>query len=543
MKENKVKQHGAVRTVALGTLVLSISGILVKTVGLLFKIPLTNMIGESGMGYFGSAYMIYSFFYVISTAGLPVALSILVSSARARGDLPYCRRIMEVAMRLFSVIGLVLSFLMFFGAGAFASAISNPGAAESIAYLSPTVFFVCVISAYRGYFQGFEYMLPTAVSQITEALGKLFFGLLLAGYAMKSGKSVETVAAYATLGISLSEALSMLSLMACRISFRDDRLKSGECPDSTSSKWLIKRLLKTAFPITASSAVMSLSGLLDLAVVMRRLQYIGYTPELSNALYGSYTALAVPLFNLPSVLITPLACSVVPYIAKAVASGDPGAARESVRKALKYAVLISVPCSLGLYVMAEPILTLIFGANAASGASLYLSLLSIAIPFVALTSVTVSVIQASGHMSVPIVSMTAGALFKLVFAWTLIGVFGMAGAPVSTVICYSVISLIDLCYMEHKMDMSVGLLHLVIMPITAAFISVSAAHILFIALENRLGSAACLISVVLAAVIYFAAVLISGYVDIEELEHLPVIGGLFVKIRRKMKKRKSSNEA
>ena len=111
MKEKKAKEHGAVRTVALGTLVLSISGILVKAVGLLFKIPLTNMIGESGMGYFGSAYMIYSFFYVISTAGLPVALSILVSSARARGDLPYCRRIMEVAMRLFSAIGLALSLL------------------------------------------------------------------------------------------------------------------------------------------------------------------------------------------------------------------------------------------------------------------------------------------------------------------------------------------------------------------------------------------------------------------------------------------------
>ena len=542
MKEKKAKKHDTARTVALGTLVLSISGILVKAVGLLFKIPLTNMIGESGMGYFGSAYMIYSFFYVISTAGLPVALSILVSSARARGDLPYCRRIMDVAMRLFSAIGLALSLLMFFGAKNFAAAISNPGAAQSIAFLSPTVFFVCVISAYRGYFQGFEYMLPTAVSQITEALGKLFFGLMLAGYAMKNGKGVETVAAYATLGISISEALSMLSLMICKISFREDRVKTGECADSTSAKWLIKRLVKTAFPITASSAVMSLSGLLDLAVVMRRLQHIGYTPELSNALYGSYTALAVPLFNLPSVLITPLACSVVPYIARAVASGDRGAAGESVRKALKYAVLISLPCSLGLYVMAEPVLSLIFGESAASGASLHLSLLSIAIPFVALTSVTVSVIQASGHTSVPIVSMTVGALFKLVSAWVLIGLSGMAGAPISTVICYSVISLIDLSYMENKMNMNVGLLRLTMMPLISAFISASAAHILFVTFESRFGSAACLFAVAAAAVIYFAAVLVCGYVDIGELEHLPVVGKLFVKIRRKMKKRKSTNE-
>ena len=508
------------RTVASGVILLSLSGILVKVVGMLFKIPLTNMIGESGMGYFSSAYMIYSFFYVISTAGLPLAISILVSGARADNDIALCKRIMRVSLLLFTAVGGMLCLMMFFGAGLLSGLISNSGAAYSVAAISPTVFFVSVISVYRGYFQGFQYMFPTALSQMIEAAGKLAFGLAFARAALSAGADAQTVAAFAVLGISAATGLSMLSLIILKRLFKDDRSCAGV--SRVGSMKLVGKLIKLALPISASSAVMSLSGMLDLAIVMRRLQSSGYTEELSNALYGNYSSLAVPLFNLPSVLITPIACSTVPYIAKALASRDGTTVRVSSEKAIKYALLIALPSSLGLFVFSEPVLKLIFNDSLASSAAMSLSLLSTSVVFVALSNVTVSILQACGITVAPVITMGIGALVKLVSAWFLIGEFGLNGTPLSTLACYVTITALDLILLDLLSGIRIKLLKLASLPLFGALIAVGGAYALYLPFFAKLGSAGCLAAIATAVAVYFSFMLITGYVSREELSALPV---------------------
>jgi stage V sporulation protein B len=151
--------------------VLTLSTLVVKLIGLLYKIPMMRYLGEEGMGYFNSAYEIYTFFYILATAGLPVAVSILVAERAEKGSLLGVKRIFSVSLALFVVLGLAGTAVLYFGAEKFSELIENSGALLSIAAIAPMVLFVCVSSAVRGYFQGHQNMLPTAISQIIEAAG------------------------------------------------------------------------------------------------------------------------------------------------------------------------------------------------------------------------------------------------------------------------------------------------------------------------------------------------------------------------------------
>ena len=525
------------RSLILGVMALSAAGVLVKVAGLLFRVPLTKMIGSSGMGYFNSAYTIWSFFYLISTAGLPVALSILVSKARATNDIQKCRKLLTVALRIFSALGFALSLIMLLFAGTLSKLISNPGAKYSIAAIAPSVLLTCVISAYRGYFQGFQNMVPTALSQLAEALGKLGFGLLFAHAALVSGADAGKAAAAAISGVTLSSALALLLLIICKALFKED--KGGEKCVCVSSKRLAGRLIKISLPISASFAVTSLSGLLDLAIVMRRLQSVGYTAGLSNAIYGGYTAMSVPLFNLPSVLITPIACSAVPFIAKAAASGDLDGVKKSADGCFKYAMIISAPAGIGLSVFSERILSLMFGKTAAAGEAGMLALLSLSLPFAAITNVTAAIMQACGRTKLPIISMSAGSAAKLISAWLLIGRYGMSGTPLSTLICYLTITALNLLLLRSVLKIKTDLFKTGLPALILAGLSVAAALILLNMMTGIPESAGTLAAVAFAAVIYLVLLLGTRVISPAELEGFPVIGKIIKERQKDVKRRKS----
>ena len=209
------------KTLMSGVLLLSLSTVLVKVIGLVYKIPMLSYLGSEGMGYFNSAYEIYALFCVIATAGLPVALSVLISAALARGERCTVRRIWRASMAAFLLIGLAGTGVMAGFSGAFCRMIRSESAHACILAISPTVFFVCVSSALRGYFQGYQRMLPTAVSQLLEAVGKLVFGLLLARWALDRGWDTPQVAAAAGVGLTLGTLLSVLYFVAYRVKRRN----------------------------------------------------------------------------------------------------------------------------------------------------------------------------------------------------------------------------------------------------------------------------------------------------------------------------------
>ncbi|MBQ2735350.1 MAG: oligosaccharide flippase family protein, partial [Clostridia bacterium] len=308
-----------------GVLLLSVSTVLVKIVGLIYKIPMLTYLGSEGMGYFNSAYEIYALFCVISTAGLPLALSVLISDALARGEASAAQRIYRASMRIFVLVGVLGSGVMLLFAQSFCQMIQSERAYACILSIAPTVFLVCVSSALRGYFQGYQRMLPTAISQLLESVGKLVFGLLLARYALHRGYDTSTVAAFAGIGLTLGTALSFLYLVLEKLRFQRTMGKVREQKQASFAEkyrdiW--KRLSALAIPMTVGASLVSLTKLIDMTMILRRLQSIGYTEVLANEAYGSYTTLALSVYGLLPALVNSIALPLVPMLSASIASGD-----------------------------------------------------------------------------------------------------------------------------------------------------------------------------------------------------------------------------
>ena len=282
-----------------GVFLLSLSAMLVKVTGLVTKIPLLRLLGAEGMGYYNTAYEVYAFLFVLSTAGLPVALSVLVSEERGDGE-----RVLRVAWRLFLLLGTAGTAFLWFGAGRLAAWMGNAGAEASMRAVAPAVLFICLSAAVRGYCQGLRDMRPTAVSQLWEALGKLLFGLLFALLARRAGLPLPQIAAAGVLGLSAGTLLSLLYLLAClRAHIARERHESQEKgrisgQPKRPAQRILRRLVGIALPITLSSGVLTLTRLLDMVLILRRLQSCGYTEAAANALYGAYSTMAVPLYAL-----------------------------------------------------------------------------------------------------------------------------------------------------------------------------------------------------------------------------------------------------
>jgi len=524
-------------TLLSGALVLALAGALVKIIGLVYKIPLTNLIKSEGMGYFNSAYTIYTLFYMLSTAGLPVAISMLVSQARTLGNRARVKKIFSTAAIMFFAVGTLGSLAMFFFSGFFAEILGNPSAALSIKAISPTLFFVSAISVFRGYFQGHQYMLPTAISQIAEAAGKLGFGIFLASAAIKKGYGYEKAAAGAAIGLSIGMAVAFLYLAVTAVFFKGEKYYETlyDTLPSGNRRTILKSLIKAALPITFSASVLSMSNTLDLVTVMHALVKSGLSSAAANAAYGNYTALAVPLFNLPIVLITPIANTVVPYIAGAISAGDTGKVSSSVSISLRTTALIAFPCALGLCALAGPILTLLFDDSLAQAAAPLLALLAPSVVFLSFATVTNALLQSLGRPLVPVFSMFAGAAVKIISCPIFIERFSVKGTPMSTFLCYFTVCIINFIFIYRGMKEKPRFFKMFMRPLFASACSAFGSSYANVKIAEYLGeNMACLASIALAALIYFTIIVLTRYISRDEILMLPR-GEKILKIFEKLK--------
>ena len=434
-----------------GVAILTLSTVVVKVIGLLYKIPMMKVLGEEGMGYFNSAYEIYTFFYILATAGLPVAVSILISENLENKRFSRVKRIFRVAMTLFLILGLAGTAVLYFGSTAFAEMIENSGAAECISAISPMVLFICVSGSIRGYFQGCQNMVPTAVSQMIEAAGKLFLGLAFATWATGRGVGVCRASAFATLGMTLGAGASMLFLLISKCFDKRYNINNVGCLREKKGR-VASSIIKIALPITVSSAVISFTRVTDLFMILRRLQSIGYTEAAANAIYGSYTTLAISMFNLPAAFVTPIALAIVPVLTAAVGCGDKAREGATLNSSLRLCGLITLPASLGLSVFSRPILELVFRGEegAINTASPLLSVLGTSVFFSCMMTVTNAILQAYGKERLPMVSMMVGAVVKIVLSYLLIGIpsINIYGAAISTFVCSLTVAAMNFFYIK-----------------------------------------------------------------------------------------------
>ena len=518
-----------------GAIILMIANLLVKVFGAIFKIPLTNIIGVEAMAYFNTAYGFYVIFYMISTAGLPVAVSKLISAAETQKNKKEVEKIFKISYALFFSFGLSAMILMVIFASNYASYVKLQGLEWAIFALSPTIFFICLTSAYRGYFQGLKNMTPTAVSQVTEAIGKLVIGLIFAFYASKNGYSSHIVAAFSLIGVTVGAVLSTAILKVYKFIYKPVYDKN---PQSVStSKHIIKNLISIAIPITLSATIMSLTNTIDTTFMVQRLINSGVQQEAATKIMGAYTSMAVPLFNLPPNLIYPFAISIIPALTSSCTAGKIKESFSTMTSTFRIATIISTPCALGLSALSFPIISLLYKNNeiisldgssepltAIAVASPLLSVLSISIFFLASISVTNAILQAFGYESKTIISTVVGIVAKVILTYVLIGhdKISMFGAPISTLACYFIIMCLNFYFVVKYTGYMPSIRKIFMKPIIASVISIAIGAVVHTYyLSEHLGNKSVILSILLSSFLYFTILFIIKGIEKEDLLLLP----------------------
>ena len=510
-----------------GVVILTVANLFVKVIGMFYKIPLHNLLGGEGMGYFSSAYTIYTAFYLVSTGGLPIAVSLMVSEARTQGKRKEVKLIFRSALTLFMVIGAIGTAIMAIGCKGFAVLAGNEPATLSILAIAPTLFFICICSAIRGYFQGYQNMLPTAVSEVLESLGKFILGIIFATYAINKGYDMPVVAAFALLGLTLGVFIGTAYIFLHRMFFKseqfDDEFSHLEDTSSRTAKQIIKTLFIIAIPISISSSVMSIADALDSGIINRSLRAIGFSAEIANEMWGDYRTLAVSMYNMPTVLIYPISASIVPYVSSALAERDMSKAKGIMTSSLKIAAMLAIPSALGLSVLAEPILNLLFSdREAVSFAAPLLSVLAIAVFFIGMLSVTNSILQANKLERLPIISMITGAVVKILSSFVLMRCgLGMYGAPTGTVLCYTTIAVINFVFIYKKIGLVPDFKAIFLKPFCAAVPCCLAAIGTFFLFEGIHEKIATVVAIMAAVLVYLIAILLLKAITKEEILMIP----------------------
>ncbi len=434
MINTKTKTHSSF---AAGAALLAISALVVKLIGVCYKIPLVHLLGAQGMGYFNAAYDVYALLCVISTTGLPVAVSVVGN--RYPGAQ---RRAYLLSLAIFAFLGTLGAALVFIYADRIAVWVGAPEAAQSLRFIAPAVLFICLSGAFRGYYQAKRNMTPTAVSQVIEAAGKLLFGLLFAHIAIRFKKGMPTAAAFAVLGLSVGTFLCLIYLFLC-----DKRESDLSQHNELSSKLLFKEMMIVAFPVTLGAVLTGLSKMIDLSLIMRRLQDSGMEQGTAVAMYGCYTSMVVPLFNVIPALFTSLAMPLVPHLGHAIASKDQASQKYILNTAFRWGIAISVPASLGMAMMSRQILELLFEKSPEVQAAVpLLVMISIAIPASCMITAASAVLQAYERAWLPMISTAIGCLVKAASLYILCAIpeCGILAAPISTLLCCTVTVVFDL---------------------------------------------------------------------------------------------------
>lgn len=518
-----------------GAAILAVSAIMVKVIGAIYRIPLGNILSDEVMGDYNSAYNIYNFFLTISTAGLPVALSKSISEANALGRKNQVEKTFRVAFLAFLTLGLISFFCMTVLAGPMAELlISNPKAIYCVLALAPSVLCVCVMSSFRGYFQGHFDMRPTGISQVIEAFFKLIIGLALALLAVKVIAQPEFGSVGAIIGVSTGSVVALVYILFVffRARGKDRRTTASDRPQS--SKRIFINLMQLAIPITLGSAATSLVTLIDTKLVMSQLQSVyrivdgldaAQSLDAARGLYGIYSK-TMSIYNLPFSMMVPLTACIIPAVSACLAQRDRQGSQRISESALRVGVLLALPMGMGLFALGGPIMGLLFPAIDVSIAGPLLSMLGLASIFVALQLLCNSILQANGMVNLPILAVAIGGVVKVMVNYTLVGNpdIRINGAPVGTLCCFIVISALEIFIIRRAIPAPPRFLRATVKPLLASVVMAAAAWASYGLLTNFLhlgNSLSTVFAIGVGGVVYLVLVLALKIISKEDLELMP----------------------
>lgn len=522
------------QTFVKGAAILGLAGLIGKVIGAVYRIILFNVLTSSGVAYYETAYPIYSFLLVIATAGLPTAISKLVAERVAIGDYRGAHRTFQTAFKMLALIGLGTMVVLAAIAYPYAHFVKLDGAFWALLAIAPALFFVSIISAYRGYFQGLQMMTPTAGSQVIEQIGKFVFGYLLA--LLFAPRGLEFAAMGAVLGVSISEFFALVFLI---VVFNQKKagikrnMRQHPQTRKDSPKALMKRILYVALPITIGASIMPLSIMMDTAIVMNRLTHAGFAKEMAQSLYGIYTGSIMAIVNMPAVISLSFGMSLVPAVSAALAKKDRLVATTTSKIGVKLALLFGLPCVVGLFLCAQPVLGLLFGRSLTAvemrHAVELLQIMSVAVLFLTIVQTMTSIIQGYGKYMVPIFSLCVGALGKLITSFVLVGnaEVNIKGAAFGTLVCYGIAGLINMAVVFRLAKLKFSILDYIIRPVVSTGIMAAVVYFLLPVVTDFAGANLGLMATILVAMLaYLLAVLVTGSLQPDDMEFIPGGGAL-----------------
>ena len=524
-----------------GAALLAVATAVVKLIGALYKLPLNSAIGAEGYAYFTTAYDIYSVLLMISTAGLPVAMSRMISQASALGHYNQVRRIYSTSRAIFLGLGIFSTLLMTVGCRWLANSLNQPDAWAAILSLAPCSLLMGLMSTYRGFFQGQGNMRPTSNSQMLEAVFKLVVGLAVAFGVMHFTQNVALAAAGAILGVTVSCLVSTVYLR-CQLSPAYRELpQTSEAVKSHKST--AKGLLAIAVPITIGSAGLQLLTVVETGLYMDRLvylietnQYMGHmvTAEVdpqkaATILKGIYN-MAQTIFNMPCAFIIPITVSVIPAITSHLTLQNNRGVRATEESAARITGLLSLPCSVGLFLLGSPVMSLLGGYTGEQlelGGQL-MALLGIGIFLYAIIQYTNALLQSHGYAHVPVVNMLVCGVVKLLVVYILVGnpAIGILGAPIGAALCYLGIGVLNLIAIAKLVPQKPALLKNLLRPVLPAAIMGAAVYGCYRALQLLLGTDGsrvllCGVPIAVGVVVYFTAAVLLKAITREDCQLLP----------------------
>lgn len=572
-----------------GAFILVLATALVKIIGAFFKMPLTELIGGEGMGYFSTAYSLFNPVSAIAITGLPVAVAKIVAANGARGNYRNIKKLFRITVMVFSCLGILGFLTIALLSKPFSEMVSNPNAYYALMMTPPAMLFACLMSIFRGYYQGLHNMFPTAISQITEAVFKLVLGYLFASIILSKGMSgfyengtvfgtavasetealsrvLPLSAAGAILGISFSTAFGFLYLLL-RHKIKGDGITKENLlssPSEDSGKVLFKELLRTAIPVTLAALVTNLTTLIDVSSLMQRIavatetnsavifgMYDGVLPEsvvhsgnLPNYLYGIYNSMVVTVYNLVPAVIAGVGVSALPLVTHNFETKNITALKESVESVLRISSLFAIPAGLGLFILSEPILRILFYSRMMeiSIATPLLSLMGITCIFSAMCLPIYNMLQAIGKASATVFIMILGGSIKLIVNYCLASrpEINIMAAPIGSLACYGVIIIVSLILLLNSLKIRINLLKIFGKTFLSAIVCVFVAKIFYEILslflyDSRLKEAvAVLVSIGIGCLFYLIALFLTKTITKNEVFMLPK-GKNIAKLLEKLK--------
>ncbi len=529
--------------------ILAIAGILVRIIGMVYRIPLQNRIGDDFMGIYSSAFQVYNILLLLSSYSLPLAVSKMISSRLALKKYNNAYRVFRITMVFAFIVGTAAALITYFGAHFFAEKIlSEPDTYYAITVLSPAVFIMAILGVLRGYFQGHGNMVPTAISQILEQIanaalsiicGFIFFDI---GHNLDLVKGTDTYAnAYAAAGVTVGTvAGAFIALLFFIVLFFMDKgqMKKKMRREKTSNpetyRYLFTVLVMTIAPVILSSAVYNISSIVDNSIYGYYMKFKGDSANYMSY-WGSYTGKYTLFINIPIAISSAMASSIIPSISATIASGDKKHLFKKIELGIRFAMLIAIPSAIGLAVLAGPVIKLVYPADNGL-ASKMLVMGSSAVVFYSLSTITNAILQGIGRMAEPVKNAAVSLLIHVVILFILLYAFnlGIYGVVIANIIFAAAMCVLNSYKLKKYINYTQETWFTFIVPlISGALMGIAAfgSYKLAYMLLHR-NSISAIVSIVIAVIVYVLALFVLKSFNESEILAMPMGSKLVVILKK-----------